>query len=682
MATRRSTGNPRTPWTKQAVVGVVVLFLLGGSCGAALTTLLPDGGVLADGRARHRLRLDTGRSLRAAAEIASDDVDLVGVAALSRLLLWLEHGADDGDRDWAIKRLEKATAAARTSPEALYARALLLTTMTGAADPRLVADLGAAGEDPWSLLARARLAELNTNDDDGAARALVLFERAAVTKDPLPHASHQLARAAARRGDFIFARAVLDRLFALAPQHAAGAVTAAILALAEEQAPAEQRRRSTRADDVDTKRLLALLDDRGLNDGDHHVVAVALAVTRHARADIAAPTWTPELLKATATSTLEHAVELALFVGDVDSAEAFVKRQPTVTTLSFVADIARTRFLRAVSEDERRAATTSERRVTAAAIELPLGRFVFDFSQPGLPLSAWPSPAFFPERRLLHLLVDLEAGGSRDRLEPRLVAIEKLGLADRAIARGDLAGAEALIGQARDLAGADADVSLTEATLRARQNDPVGVKSALGAAVTAAPLDPAVLLTAVRLGLDVGDLGIARRALTAFNRLGFRSAGGSAVTALLEARSGDLSAASKALADAKRLGGADDIAALRATILVYRASDVAEARTAADALLARAGTNDAADGDVVATWIAEAAFRQGDQPRAQAALKAVVDTRPQIAEAHLFYAQTIAFFPHLRSEALFEVGQAIKGLGTSALAAEAKKLLATLKAKK
>lgn len=697
MASRRTPHAAARPaWTKHAVVGVVIVGLLGTTCGTVCGAVFPTSALFAADRARQLLERDTAADLQAAIDAVGDDAELVGVAALAGLLLWLEHGGGDDVKAAALQKLEKAAGPARTTPEALYARALLVTTTAGTVDARLADDLAAAGTDAWTQLARATVLERNAAaSDDDLQSAAVLVERAALAAEPLPHATHRLARIAARRGDLHVARASLERLFRLAPEHVGGAITAAFLGVVEALVPVEQRRRPPRIGkptpgqnaqaDLDEQRLQGLLESSD-DARDRRVVGLALALLRHRRGDVPATTWTAPLLAPGLPNDARStgvATQLALLVGDVDSAEAFGRQAPA-TTLPAQIDVARTRFLRAVPDDERRAAQKAARSTSllppsTASVALPLGTVVVDFAVDGVPVVLRPSASFFPERRLLRLVVDVEAG-DRDRLEPRLVAVEKLGLVERAIARGDLAAANALLKEARVLAGADADVALTEAALRARENDKAGVQTAVAAALTAAPLDPAVLLSAARLGLDVDDLAVARRALTGFARLGFKSAGASAVTALLEARSGDPAAARAALVEAKRLGGADDTDALRARILVNRASDVVDARAAADVLLARGDHGDAADGDVVAAWIAEAAFRKGEHERAQAALKAITTARPDIAEAQLFYAQSIAFFPHLRTEALTSTMKALKGLVGSPLLGEAKKLFATLKA--
>ncbi len=656
----------------------MLLGLLGFTAGTLLTSLLPQGGVFAGDRARLHLHKDTASDLLAAVDIANDDPELAAVGGLARVLLWLEHGADDDVKTAAARQLQKAPATVRASPEGLYARALLLTSTPGAADVRLVDDLAGDGDAPWTLLARATVAE-HAGDDDGVAA--LLFERAAIVANPLPHATHRLARAAARRGDLPFARAGLERLFRLAPEHAAGAVTAAVVALIEQHV-ADDTAAAVVGATADEARLHHLLDDASLDALDRTQLSVLAAVLAQSRAEVAGSEWSAPLLAATSASAVERGLELALLVGDVNTAEQLVKKQPSVESLSLLADVARTRYLRAVADDERRAASKGPRTVSSTSIGLPLGRFFFDFARHGLPLSAVPSPMFFPERRLQPLLIDLAAGGTRERLEPRLVAIEKLGLVDRAVARGDLVAAGALLKQARELAGADANLALTEAAVRARQNDPVGVKNAVAAAIAAAPLEPAVLLTAARISLDVDDVGSARRALQAFNRLGIKAPSASAITALLEARSGDLVAARAALSEARRYGGDSDIAALRAVVLTNRLSDVVSARAAADLLLERADHGEVGGGDVVATWIAEAAWRKGDQPRAQAALKAIIDTRPQIGEAHLFYANTLTFVPARKAEAVVETVKAIKALGANDLGTEARQLLLSLKAKK
>ena len=252
---------------------------------------------------------------------------------------------------------------------------------------------------------------------------------------------------------------------------------------------------------------------------------------------------------------------------------------------------------------------------------------------------------------------------------------------DRAIAGADFVTAASLLKEAKDKAGVDADVALTEASLKARQGDRAGVKLAVDAAVAGASLDPAVLLAAARLSLDVDNLAGVRKALLAFDRLGMRAAQAYSLTALLEARSGDVGAARVALAEARRLGAGDDVLTLQAAILANRMVDVVDARAAGDALLKMESTSNTKGGDIVAAWIAEAAWRVGDQARAEAALKAITSSEAPIGEAHLFYANVLRFNPQRKAEAIAAATAAIKRIERGPLLDEAKKVLLLLKQK-
>lgn len=684
-------GAPTTGWTAKAVGAVVVMGLLGGMCGVGLSVVVPAGGLLADGRARHHLATDTAAGLLVAAQLqAGETPDDNGIGALAHMLLWTEHGAPDDERSAAERLIQKASPAGRKAPEALYARALLVDA--GNADLTLDDDLKAAPDSPWVLLARA-----HRTDDVGAR--LQLTERAALSKEPLPHANHQWAKAAAAVGDVLLARAALDRLFRLHPEHPGGAMTAVVVGLAEDAVlpEAQRRRRPERqkgdgaprpgdaaAPSPDERRLLSVLgsDVDALDAAQLALLATALAFGQGAEAPPGALEHVTEGAVRSA-HVAQAGLELAVCVGDVDLADTIAKAHKTVERVELVAQVSRARFLRAVPEGERRAASKGTVAVDAAGITLPLCTLRFALDEPGRPWRSLASPRFFPERRYQRLLADVNSGGSRERLDERLQAIEKLGLVDRAIAGADFGTAASLLKEAKDKAGTDADVALTEAALKARQGDPAGVKLAVESAVAAAPLDPAVLLAAASLSLDVDNLAGVRKALAAFNRLGLKAATASALTAILEARSGDVVAARAALAEARRLGGADDTITLQAAILAGRLVDAVDARAAADSLLKREGTGAVTGGgDVVAAWVAEAAWRAGDQGRAEAALKAITSNRPQIGEAHLFYANVVRFSPVKKGEAVAAAVMATKRIERGPLLDEAKKLLVVLRKKR
>ena len=675
-------------WSVKATVATLAMGLLGGVCGAGLSVIVPEGGLLAGGRARHHLATDTAAGLREAASLQDGDTpEDNGVGALARMLLWLEHGAADDNRAGAERLLKKASSTGRKSPEALYARALLVDA--GNRDAALDDDLKAAPESPWVQLARAR------HIDDVGAR-LSVVERAALWRNPLPHANHQWAKVAAQAGDFSVARAALDRLFRLAPEHAGGAATAVVVGLVEKSAlTAAQRERRpehkqadgpAKPDNVtsepDERRLLALLDHMQdpLDGTQLALLATALAFGHGAEAPTGALHHITEGA-ANSASVARAGLELAVCVGDVVLADAIMKAHHGVADLALVAQISRARYLQSVAEGDRRAAIKGAIGVDGSAITLPLCVLQMTLDQPGLPWRSLASPTFFPERRYQRLLADLAGGGTAEHLDERLQAIEKLGLVDRAIAGADFATAASLLKEAKDKAGVDADVALTEASLKARQGDRAGVKLAVDAAVAGASLDPAVLLAAARLSLDVDNLAGVRKALLAFDRLGMRAAQAYSLTALLEARSGDVGAARVALAEARRLGAGDDVLTLQAAILANRMVDVVDARAAADALLKMEGSSNTKGGDVVAAWIAEAAWRVGDQARAETALKAITSSEAPIGEAHLFYANVLRFNPQRKAEAIAAATTAIKRIERGPLLDEAKKVLLLLKQK-
>jgi hypothetical protein len=649
---------PAAPWTAKATVAVLALGLLGGTCGGVLGLLAPDGGLFAPDRAETALRADTAASLKTAVGLADDDD--AGVAALAHALLWREHAAPDEHRSRAEKLL---VGAARSSATGLYARALLVEG--GAQDDSLDTDLKAAPDGAWSLLARA------SRSADGDER-LTLLERAATTSQPLPHATHRWARAAAAAGDLPLARAALDRLFRLAPDHPGGLITAVVVGAAEEQALPENRRRKASEPGPDEQRLR---DRRGGDDDDALVAMFTLALDLGRGVEVPAERRAAILEACTRSGALAKAtLEVALVAGDAELAAAVMKAQKSIERLDLLVMVSRARFLQALPAAEVRAAAKGPRGVDGAGVTLPFGVLRFVVEQPGLPWSPTLSSSVYPERRYFQLLAALERGGRRERLDQRLQAIEQLGLADRALAAGDITAATTFVRAAGTLAGADPDVALTEATVLARGGDARAANVAIDSAV-AATEDPELLLTAARIALEVDHLGGARRALSAFKKLGLRAARAAALEAMLEARSGDLSAARAALGEAGRLGGGDDVTTLRAAILAHRLVAPDEARAAASRLLALGSSG---GGDVVTAWLADAARRKGDAS-AETTLLELTRSRPQIAEAHLFFAEAIAYNPTRQREALAAATLASKRL-SGPLAAEAKAFLAKAKA--
>ncbi len=678
--------------TGKAVVATLALGLLGATCGASMIVLVPDGGLFADDRARLAVRGGTDAALVAAIDVAGDDVGLAAVAALAHVLRAREHAAGDAERVAAERALSRA-GAAQKSPEGLYARALLKEA--GANDPTLAADVAAGGEDAWVLLAKARLAA----DDDRQG----LVERAAFSASPTAHATHALVREALLAGDVDMAKAALTRLQRLAPEHAGGVMSALLVAAAEDQALPEKKRafRPARekgdgpagpppprpefkaaadvadaSDDVDRAMLSVWLF--ALHTGDGREIDKGL-VDRVVTAS------------GSSADVAELALVVALGTGNVELANRIVAAQKSVERVSLLALVSRARFMAALDGDELRAAAKGPRAVDSAGITLPFATLAFDARVPGVPLRPVLSSTHFPERRYQRLLANIRAGGKRYRLDERFRGIEQLGLVDRALARGDFGVAENALKKAGELLGADPHVSLAEAGLAARRGDAAGTRAAVEAAIAAAGDDGAasasasganadadVLLDGADIALDVDSLSAARKALAAFSKLKLKSARASALGALLDAKSGDIAGAKSALADVKKMGGGADPLSLRASVYVGRSVDVADARAAADLLLKSGAVPKS---DVVAAWVAEASYRQGDQARAEAALSAITTSNPTLGDAQLFYANCIRFSPSRKKEALAALAVALKRLERGPLLDEAKELYAVLTGK-
>jgi hypothetical protein len=674
------------------VVVVVVVLGMTALVGAALSLLAPHGSLFAGDRARRALVSDTAAGLTRAAAIAdAGDANLAGVGALAHLLLWRDRGASDDERAAGERLLQSASPAVRGSPEALYARALLSVLQPldrPVIDDTLDEDLKRAPDgDAWVHLARALRV-----DDPERRREL---ERAAFACGTHPHATWMLARWLLATDDLDGARAALDRLLLQAPGHA-GAVLTAVVAAARAEATSTRKRAAggaargpvplqSRTEEIRANGLL----DRDLAPLDEDLVVFAIWFAQVARGTGVDAALRPRVVALAGRSdrNAERAIEISLLDSDVDTAISLVDVVPAASARSsLLADAARVRFWKAVPEAERLALLRSVslpddkgrggRGLDDDGLRLPLGRLdrpSLTAWASGLPWVARASPAVFPER----LLATVEASPpttKREALVERLVVVQSLALAERALARGDVAGGLALAEQARAKAPTDVDVALVHAAVRARQDDRAAVKAELDAIIVDEAA-PTTLLTAARIALEVDDLATCRKAMNAFARTGLQAPLAAALLANLEARGGELAAARAALVEARRLGAGDDVHALRAVVLVERAGEPAEARKAADALLRRGPGG----GDVVGAWLAEAQFRAGEQPRAEAALRAIVSAQPLLGEAHLFLAQAIAFNPAQAQEAFERAMRAMDLIERGPLLDEAKALALSLK---
>jgi hypothetical protein len=511
-----------------------------------------------------------------------------------------------------------------------------------------------------------------------------------------------LARWLLATNELAGARAVVERLLQQSPDHVGAIVTSLVIGVRSDALSTmsntltSPRRAGPPRARLDEARARALLD-RGLDPRDEDTLVLGLwfaALARGTDIDIGLLARTTGMV-ARSAERAERAIELALLDGELELASSLVAALPQTTTRPGVlVDAARVRFARAIPEPERRATARAQAvdaagvgRVDAAGVQLALGRIAFpaawEAGPPasssstvrGLPWVVQPDPAFFPEARFSPLALS----STTDGLDEKLLRAEALGLAERALERSDLPRARAAVAQVTSRWPDDLDVRLVDAEVAAREGDRARVKTSLGPLLDDAD-GPAAQLAVARLALDVDDLVGCRRALNAFFKPGLTSAKAMALLANLEARGGDLVAAKKALGEARQLGIGDDELALRAAVLVGRVEDATGARAAADVLRTRTvGGAEVDGGDVIGAWIAEARYRAGEQPRAEAALRAIVAAQPLLGDAHLFLARTIAFDAARSSEALDAATRATELIEHGPLLDEARQLVASLK---
>ena len=314
--------------TGKAVLATIALGLMGATCGASMIVFVPEGGLFADDRARLAVRGDSDAALSAAIDIAGDDISLAAVAGLAHALRAREHAAGDAPRAAAQKALARA-GSGQKSPEGLYARALLVDL--GAQDPTLQADVAAGGDDAWVLLARARLAP----EDERQG----LVERAAFTASPTPHATHHLVREALIAGDVGMARAALTRLQAMAPEHPGAAMSALLVAAAEDQALPEKKRSfggalsSAKAPQARPELKFAEAAAEAASDADRAMLSVWLLALHAGDARDLDKDLVDRVVDAAAKSAdiAELALVIALGIGDVEEITTWSKHRAPST---------------------------------------------------------------------------------------------------------------------------------------------------------------------------------------------------------------------------------------------------------------------------------------------------------------------------------------------------------------
>jgi tetratricopeptide (TPR) repeat protein len=661
---------------------VVGLVGVGVGVGGRLSALLPQKAHSATVRAEQALLADTAASLRRAIDDTVGLPEAQDVSALAHALIWREHGGSEAHRALAEQAL---VGSARTTPRGLYARALLaegdVDLLRGAQTndnlhdsvvDRLDADLARAGDDVYTLLARASRAS------DPRTR-LGLLERAA-TLSPSLHASVRWARAAAAAGDVPLARAALGRVFGKDPEHAGALVTAVVVGVIEELKLPASRRRSAQTLFPDEARLRESVLERGQADDDDTALLVVMDhALQMARQTELSSAQRERLVTVTEgrEALAQSVVELALLRGDLTTAAAVLKGHRESALPGLVVATTRERILQALSAEARRERLRAF--VVDEGLSLRLawafGHAQLQVDRPGVPLTPTFSTTVYPERRIAAALTEQRRSGEAERLKPRLQRIEAIVAAERALAADDRQAAQTHLVAAASAAGPSAEISLVEAQLASRKGDIAAAINAIDAAI-AATADPEVWLTAAQRSLDVGYQAGARRALMALFDRGLRSARAQALLAVLETKSGDLLAAQAAQLEAARLGGSDDDPwMLVATIVTTRLTAPHDARQAATKL--RALGVDAGD-PVVDVWVADAAARAGD-PQGATRLSALKDAHPEVPEVHLLWAQAHVADPTRRNDVVASATRATVLL-SGPLAVEARAFLASAKA--
>lgn len=705
---------PRSAGRPLRVLGALALVAFAGLVvGVCLSFAFPSATVFASDRARVALLADTGASLASAAALADDgDPSLRATSALAHALLAVEHAGSDVERWRAAALLEKAPGTVRNAPAALYARAVLARSGLmgeGVKDPTLDDDIARraaeSAKDPWWQLARGVRA-LDTHKPE---EALPFLHRAALGVDAPLHARTVLVRHLLARGEPTDARALAEHVLRAAPEHGPARILGVLAAVVEDlldEPPEERavklkklkqkktgkRREGPRqpGDDPpasaepsiaawhtpEEEQLLGLLD--AMDDRDGPLAALFLEALAAARGD-------EELARQLEARVLEAAprrpglaarqIELSLLEGDVATAEGLLGAalEADLASPELVLQRARLTALKLLPAEELQRRASGARALRPDALRLPFGTLRVDPWAPNLPLRAAFDPETVPDAAFLRVLganaarTAVESPEDRRKRDERLELEVLLFKGERALDRGDVAGARAAVAELAARASGNPAVLLLDAKVRARSGDREGARAAVDAAVASAPDDPHALLTAARLHHDIESYPEARKMLQVLDALGFESPTALALTAMLDARAGDVRNAQAAIAAARRMGP-ESVELLGATVLVLRAGkDLDAARSAADRLLALDALRSA--DPILRAWQADAAFRTGDVARAEAVLDDVIATRPALADGHLLRGVVWARTDAQRAVARFT--EAVRLAPGSAIAAEA-----------
>lgn len=640
----------------------VLVVVAGISLGALLQRAAPARGASLGGLPG-LVFAGTPSALEEALEKAEGDTDEEDQpwVALAHALLLVEHGADEGH----LQSVEDALAASgqsRRAPPALLARALVATRPLAERDDELDTDLEVAqGEaklanDPFLLMALAERARAKGDEE----RVIELLSRAGLSEDAPPRATHELARAFARKGQLPTAAKLLESLATRHPRYTPALATALAVEISslaqagEKEEPDEptdgqddddeSRPGSTLASRPAVERTLSALDHPALEASDAAPVALVLAAMASAAKDTELHGRMLQRAQEGGVITrypglLSRLAQLMLLdLGDYPKVETMLSDglRAFPGEVQLHVDRTRARVGRGLSGERiRRLRTNAERRVDPDGLVLPLGRLQVDFGQRYLPLRPILDPQIFPEDAIESAL-DID-GLTAQAAERRLDVVANLRLAQVALAQGDVEAAHDRVTLARRAAGSDPEVHLTDALVQARSGNSVRARESIEEAMRMAPGDPRVLVAAARLQIEAGDLQAARRSLARVADEGFQSPAAVALEARIAAKEQRYAEARAMLERARRMAPRDVGVLLAALQVEHAAGDfdagLRVARELRPALGASAENYEETD-LITAAFLAWADAESGATKGAIKDLEEMLEMRAGFAEGH------------------------------------------------
>lgn len=654
----------------RTLIAFVVVVAAGLALGAVMQRAAPARSVSVGGLPG-LVALGTPSALEDALEKAERDADEDDRpwVALAHALLLVEHGADEGHLQSAEDALASADAG-RRAPPALLARALLATRPLAERDEELGADLEVAegdpklAENPYVLMALAERARAKGDED----AVVELLSRAGLSEDAPPRATHELARAFARKGQLPTAETLLERLATRHPRYTPALATALavdVAALARElekgKGDDEDTRKASVDDDGDddesakpsgsslssrpaVKRALAALDNPAVEAPDAAPLALVLAAIASAAKDAELHGRMLQRAQeggvvARYPGLLSRLSQLMLLdLGDFPKVETMLSDgiRAFPGEIGLLVDRTRARVGRGLSGDRiRRLRTNAERRVEPDGLILPLGRFQVDFAERYLPLRPLLDAQIFPEDAIEGAL-DIE-GITAQAAERRLEVVANLRLAQIALAQGDVDTATERVALARRTAGSDPEVHLTDALVQAKSGNAARAREAIEEAMRLAPDDPRVLVAAARLQVEAGDLTAARRSLARVSDEGYRSPTAVALEARIATKEQRYADARAMLEKARKMAPRDVSVLLAALQVEHAVGDFDAGLKVAREL--RPALGDAAEryddlDPVTGAFLAWADAAAGDAKDAMKDLGNILDVRSGFAEGH------------------------------------------------